>query len=76
MTLPWAPELDAVERKKRLEVEEAILASKGNITAAAKKLGVARSYVNTLLRRYKLVEAAKSIRIESKGSSRGRPIGR
>ena len=76
MKLPWKPELEAVEQKKRVEVEEAILATKGNITRAAEKLGVARSYMNTLLRRYELVEAAQALRVEMKGSSRGRPASR
>ena len=74
--LPWSPELAATEAKRRTEVEEAIRATKGNISQAAEKLGVARSYLNTLLGRYGLAEAAKALRIETKGSSRGRPVGR
>jgi transcriptional regulator with GAF, ATPase, and Fis domain len=75
VTLPWSPELEAVEQKKRTEVEEAILAAKGNITRAAKALGVARSYMNTLMRRYELVEAAKALRIETGGHrGAGRPV--
>lgn len=75
MTVPWSPEVAAVEQKRRTEVEEAILATKGNISRAAEKLNVARSYLNTLLRRYGLVDAAKTLRIETGGHrGPGRPI--
>lgn len=73
MTLPWSPELDAVEQKKRVEVEEAILATKGNITHAAVTLGVPRPTLYRWLEEYGLVDAAAELRREAGHARRGRP---
>jgi hypothetical protein len=80
---PWTPELDAVDDKRRAEVVAALEASSGNITHAAERLQLARSYLNRLLRRYSLVERAAELRLASGrsgkvkfGTQAGRVTGR
>jgi DNA-binding NtrC family response regulator len=73
MTLPWSPELEAVEAKKRVEVEEAIIAAKGNVCHAALVLGVKRPTLHRWLEEYELVDAAAELREEAGQGRMGRP---
>ena len=69
---PWSPEQVVVEKKRREHVEDALVAYGGNITQAAEALGIARSYMNKLIREFGLVDRAKELR---GGRGAGRPPG-
>lgn len=71
--VPWSPEAEALEERKRTEVEAALDTSIGNVTVAAEQLGISRSYLNKLLNKFELVGRAKKLRLDRSGRSMGRP---
>ena len=71
--LPWSPEIEALEAKKRAEIEAELEACGGNVTATAEKLGLWRSSLNRTLKRLDLVDRARELRLAVSGRVTGRP---